>query len=423
MIMDLHVKTNKIKPKVLVVSFFFAPSDKVGAKRFTFLSKILNAECSELHILTLNEKKIKGKDYSLKANGVKHFTGMYPFYYPGQKVNFPRKVFNRIFSDYFCVVDQFSGWILPAIFKGLKVIRSRKIDIIISTGPPFSSMVIAYFLSLFTSAKLILDYRDPWSNHSRKFCKFCGKMVNRLIEKYSIDRADALIFCSNKMKENFIRFFGVNLKSKCRVIHNGYFNTVEARKIRKEDSKINIAYAGEFYGDRKISVIANPLFQLLNEKIIKPDNFCFHIFGNLNAKDKMIIKHYGLSEIIKEHTKLPFAQVIQFLGTADILLLIIDISMNYSIAYKFFDYLSVKRPIFAIIPENSAMADMMDEIDCGRCALITSKESILSNLRKMLTEKKEYSFSGAEKYTWENAGRKYLEVINEISYELVKSGL
>jgi glycosyltransferase involved in cell wall biosynthesis len=405
---------NKEKPKVLVVSFFLAPSKKVGGKRFTFLSEVLNAECSELHFLTLDEKKIPEKDYFFKSAGTKHFAQMYPYYYPGDEGNVLRKIFIKLWIYYLCLVDPFSGWIIPAIIKGLRVIKDNEIDIIISTCPPFSAAVIGYFLSRMTSAKLILDYRDPWSNIRRKNRRILRRKFNELLEQRIVKHASAAVFCSRIMMEDFKKSFGKYTNANCYVITNGFYDKDIIKSLTFGNGKKNLVYSGTFYGDRKIELLAKPLSTLLKEEVITKDNFCIHIFGKLNKKDLQVIKKHRLYEMIIEKTWLPYEKLIKFLKGVDILLLLSGSDVKYAIPFKFFDYLSVKRPILTIAPENSAMSDLMDEIDCGRCASINSEESILTNLRKMLFENTEYSFSGAEKYTWENLGKKYLKVINEI---------
>jgi glycosyltransferase involved in cell wall biosynthesis len=351
------------------------------------------------------------KDYTLPVEGTIHRAGMYPPY-PIKKNNLVGKIYNKLWSDYLCLVDPFSGWILPSLLKGMKIDKNKKIDLIIATCPPFSSMVIGFLLSLVTNSKLILDYRDPWTNMNRKYCRFFGKKINRFFERVSIRHACALVFCSKKMKENFIDDLGKHTKATCHVINNGFFNRDKIRPLSLGKTSKNIVYAGKLYGQRKISLLARPLLQLLNEGLISKDTFCFHVFGKLSDEDREVIDKYGLSGLIKERSPVFHEQLIRYLKSADILVLIIDSNMSYSISYKFYDYLSVKKPILAIVPENSGMADLMSEIDCGRLASINNEESILTNLRNMLSEEKKYTFYKAEDYTWEKLGRKYLEVID-----------
>jgi hypothetical protein len=73
------MKKNDIQSKrILIISNYFASDNRVGAKRFSFLSNIFYRKYSELHILTLKEKCIPQKDHSISSAGTVHRAGSYP---------------------------------------------------------------------------------------------------------------------------------------------------------------------------------------------------------------------------------------------------------------------------------------------------------------------------------------------------------
>jgi glycosyltransferase involved in cell wall biosynthesis len=325
-----------------------------------------------------------------------------------------KKIFQGIWIHYLCLIDEYSGWITPAILKGRKIVKKNRTGIIIATGPPFSALVVGYLISLMTGAKLILDYRDPWSNHDRRFCKILGKKIARNLERLAIKRASALVFLSQIMKNNFIDDLGRFADAPCYVISNGFKNNNTIQQLSFAKGKKNMVYAGNFYDQRKIGLLCKPLQRLLAEGAISKNTFCVHVFGELKNEDRRIINECGLNEIVKAYAQVPYAQILRYLNAADMLLLISASNVRYAIPLKFFDYLSARKPIFAIAAEDSAVADLMSEIDCGRLALINNEESILDNLRKMIFQQKEYTFSGAERYVWEKIGNRYLEVIENV---------
>jgi glycosyltransferase involved in cell wall biosynthesis len=385
---------------------------KVGAKRFSILSEFLAQKYGEVHILTVSEKHIQLSDKSLQAKGHIHRTGMFPPNPPQQK-NRIKRILQSLWIHGLCVIDPFSGWIMPAFTKGLKIIRTHKINTVIATCPPFSAMVIGFLLSRTMRAKLIMDYRDPWSNRSQKFCKLCGKKMNEFFEKQSVKYASDIVFCSHIMKNDFLQKFGQYTKANLHVITNGFEarNTVEPLPLGK--AKKNMLYAGVFSGERRIKLLIKPFLQLLKEGVISKQNFCLHVFGKLQDEDKNMIAKYDLQAMIKERSPVSYEQIIKYMKAADILLLISGTDVNYAIPYKFYDYYSVKRPILALAPENSAVAQIMNETDCGQLALIDSEKSIFESLRKILVEDKVYTFSGPQHYTWDKIGDKYCEVIDE----------
>ncbi len=396
--------------KILIISILYSPDTRVGAKRFSFLSNHFQKKYPELHVLTLKEKHIPKKDASLSGSGMIHRAGMLPPH-PLAGNNIFKRIFKRLWEDYLCLVDPFSGWILPAFFKGLKIIRTYHINLIIVTGPPFSPMVVGLLLNLVTKARLILDYRDPWTNHNWGNKKAIRKKFNRLLERWTVRRASALVFCSGIMKENFENSLG-KFACGCRnVITNGFYDRTALVPLQMGNGGTNMIYAGNFYGERKIELLLKPLLHLKNQGTISKDTFHCHVFGALTKTDHQQIKAYGLEEIIREQPRVPYEEVLRYLKGADILFLPSGSEFGYAIPFKFFDYLSVKRPILAVAPEDSAVAEIMNQIDCGRLTFIKDGGSIEKGLNMLISDKNRYSFSGADRFLWDRIAEKYLSVL------------
>jgi glycosyltransferase involved in cell wall biosynthesis len=401
------------KPRILIIASSFAPSTAVGAKRFIFLSPILKNYYNNLFILTLKEKYYPSKDYSLPISGNIYRVGMYPPY-TIRANNFIGKIYNQLWRNYFCLVDSFSGWILPGLLKGLRIVKKNKIDLIIATCPQSSSIVTGFLISFITNTKLIIDYRDPWTLKNSSFPKIFRSMIGRFLEKLAIRQAAAIVFCTQIMRKDFLENLGKYTKAICRVVHSGFHDRDMVQPLSLGKGKKIMIYSGNFYSERRFKLLAKPLSILFNKGFIGKDSFCFHIFGKTKNEDKEMINQYGLKELVEWHPPVNYEQIIRYLKGADILFLPSGSDVKYAIPYKFYDYLSVKRPILAVAPEDSAVADMMREIDCGTLSLINDEDSILENLRKMLLEENEYSYSGAEKFTWENIANRYIDVIDKV---------
>ena len=402
------------KKKVLIISFHFPPSSLVGAKRFAFLSGKLQKQNYEVNVLTVKEKYVVPKDRSIEFSGKVHRTAMYPSYNPIER-KILKKIFCTLWKRYLCIIDPFCGWLFPGLVKGYKIVKNRNIDVLIATGPPFTTMVIGFLLSKMTQAKLILDYRDPWTNHNGNLWNIISKKTNERIEKKAVKNASALVFCSRKMKDNFIERFGKEIDEICHVVTNGFYNMEHIQPLSLGESQKNVVYAGNFYGERRIKLLANAITHAIEEGIITKENFRFHVFGTICAEDKHAIKRYGLDHLVKEYPRVSHKKLIRYLRMADILYLPSGSDVKYAIPYKFFDYLSVKRPILAVAPENSAVADMMREVDCGRQADIANDESIISNFREMIIEGDKFSYATAQKFAWENIAKQYSNVIHEVT--------
>jgi len=253
--------------RILIISMNFAPSAAVGGKRFSYLSRILKKKYPELHVLTLKEKYFASKDGSYPTGGTIHRTWMFPPFplNPLKKNNISIRIFNRLWQRILCLVDPYSGWIIPGFIKGLKIVKEKKISLVIATGPPFSCMVIGLLLNIATKVSLILDYRDPWSNFRSIHRKPLLEKINAFMEKITVRRASALVFCTQKMKTDFSTALGKYTEANRYVVYNGFDDKDTTQPLSLGANRKNMLYAGSFYGERRIELLVKPLVRLLNE--------------------------------------------------------------------------------------------------------------------------------------------------------------
>ena len=322
-------------------------------------------------------------------------------------------MFKRIWMRYLYLLDPYSGWILPSFIKGLTIIKKNKIDVILVTGPPFSQVISAYFLSRIGRTKFIIDYRDPWTAHPWKgrYTSLFSEKINAVAEKIIIKKADALVFTTKVMRDRTYQFFNKHLKADLHVISNGFKKTKKIKPIALAKEKKVILYAGKFYGERRVGLLAAPLRRLIDNEEINQNEISIHVFGKLKKDDWELLKKYNLIGLINEHSMVDYQTMLRYMSAADVLLLLSGSNVKYAIPYKIFDYMSVRRPILAIAPKNSEVENLMLELDCGEIAYLDSDPSIEAALKKILDAETRYSFSGIDKYEWKEIASKYESVL------------
>jgi len=404
------------KKNILIISLSFAPNAKVGSRRVGFLSEIFQKQYYNCFVLTAKEKYYLQKDSSVPFGGTIHRTGIYPpFTLPVSNNTLFQRAFHRIWSDYFSLGEPYNGFILPSLIEGLKIIRKHDIEVIVVSVPPMSPMISGLLLSRLTRTRLIIDYRDPWTtNPSFDGNSFVKKKLSKFVEKLIVKQASDLIFCSEIMRDEFLEHFNRYTTAPSHVITNGLLIKDNASLLYLEKTKKVMLYAGNFYGERRLQLLLDPLQQLQRKGVINKDNFCLYIFSELSEEDRKDIKRYDLIDIIREHSLVDYQKIIQYMKGADILFLPSGSDVKYAIPFKFFDYLSVKRPIFAIVSRNSAIADLMRQIDCGKLAYIDDQNSIQQTLHEMVSEDRTYSFSGLEQFDWQAIAKAYSDIINRL---------
>ena len=389
---------------------YLAPCKEVGGKRFTFLSRYLSKWCDDYHILARRERASIGD--ATAFNGNVHRVRMFPHYPPIRSdIRGIRRLVVRAWERWLCLVDTGTGFVIPATMKGIHLCRKHRLNVVIVTVPDFSSIIAATIVTKVTRARLILDYRDPWTNHRTEYPKPFGRWLSRFFERTAIRHATATVVCTDIMRDNFVRAFGDIAPSYVEVIHNGFEDYEERSRKRFDADRTTMIYAGNFHGRRRLSVIALAMAEMAHSGDIAPDNFRFHIFSQLGREDYALMDRFGVRDLIEVHKPVPYHEIKKIMSAADILFLPSGDEVAYAIPYKFFDYLSVRRPILAVAPRASSIGCLMRQIDCGELAEFGEYDEIRRAIRTLLKKTKTYSFKGSQNFRWKNSVRQYYNVI------------
>ncbi|MBA2592336.1 MAG: glycosyltransferase family 4 protein [Pseudomonadota bacterium] len=402
------------KRKLLIVTAYFAPHRAVGAKRFTYLCEIFEARGYEVSVLTMKEQCTE--DRTLPIAGTVYRRAPL-FRYPLPKGTKFAKLYNRMLGNWLCFPDPHIGWLWNAVREGLRIIKDRKCDLIVATAPPYSSLIAGALLSRMSGKRLVLDYRDPWTARDWTGVR-AGRWVsgiNAWMERMVVRRAGAAVFVTERMRKDFQGRWGATTTAWLHLIANGYHDRMHLDAIRPDnDGRLSIVYAGSLYGERRVGLIAEPLAALVADGRLAPNAVAIHVFGDgLKAHDERRMDDLGLSGVLVKHDPVNHATILRYLRGADLLYLPSGRDVRYALPFKLFDYLSVRVPILAVAPKDSAVADFMREVDCGEIADIDDPQSVRDALSNLLLVRKQYTFRGAERYTWDAIALCYMGVLDK----------
>ncbi len=413
---DTPDMSNGGKTKVLVISTFFAPSGVAGGKRFSFLSGILEKNGLDVYVLASKEDSRRHTDTSLPSSGKIYRTrSLLPF--PISKDNFGKRLYRRIMTDVVGVVDPYLGWLPTAVIKGVRLVRREGVCVVVATAPPRTAVMVGAIICRLTGAKLILDYRDPWTAHywPTRYQGMVSKGLNSWLERWVVRKASAIVFVTEVMLRNFKEILGKYAQGECAVITNGMSSIEQIQAVRLGGGTKNILYAGTFYGQRRLSLILGPLCDFFESGRIEKKDVRIHVFGEIPKDDWENVKVHGLEDIVEQHERVSHKEVLSYMKGADILLFFSGDDVNYALPFKVFDYLSAKKPILAIAPRESAVAEFMAEMDCGEMGVIDDAESIRSALSSVLEGNRSYLFQGLGRYYWESVGKEYAALIERLA--------
>ncbi|MBD7938625.1 glycosyltransferase family 4 protein [Cytobacillus sp. Sa5YUA1] len=260
--------------------------------------------------------------------------------------------------------------------------------------------------------KLVYDIPDYYvDSHGIK-----GSIIGRYVQKAEnniINRADAVIICTEKRKQQIIG----TKPNKLTIIHNSPVNLVakstdNLQLFDNNSTKLKIVYVGILAGDRFIKEIA--------DLVINRGDCEFHIGGYGNLED-YFIKLSNLHENIYFYGKLPYNDTLNLEKHCDVITAIYDpkIPNNYFAApNKFYESLMLGKPL--IMVNNTGMDDILASNEIGE-VIEYSVESLNGAINRLMEKRDKWVEMSKrskklydEKYSWEIMEKRLIDLYAQL---------
>lgn len=353
--------------KILIISYFYPPSNFVGGERTQFWAENLNKVGYYPIILTRTwDKNQTDITITPKENL------SYCKKYENHEVHYIRK--KKILRDYFSkgkisliirkIFTFINQILIHADAKNInfhnfikyseKSLNLETIDLIIASGRPFEAFAIAQKISIKHKIPWIADYRDEWTSNFRKKTRNPFELFLRNLEKKSeikwTKSAHSFITVSEKWG---IRIQKINLK-KFEIIKNGYSKIIQYEKLEKDF--IQLTYVGTLYPYQDLSLLFSSL-KKLEEMKFKVKLTFIGSNDDSRLKELILLHHVKEVEILP---RLPKEKVIEILKKTDFGILIKYNNLDGCIPVKLYDYISTSTPVLLFQSDNDLMAEIIN---------------------------------------------------------------
>jgi glycosyltransferase involved in cell wall biosynthesis len=247
-------------------------------------------------------------------------------------------------------------WMLGA---GLRALAMRRVDAVLTSGPPHGSHLVGYLLSRTRGVPWIMDYRDLWcddewqAGHTDR-----ERAISRRLEDIFLERADAVVTVSpgcaavlNRRRE------ALKPSSPVRVITNGHGVPNEWRRPAPEaqppNSRMRIHFNGTIQPASSGAVVLEAIALLRSGA---HGDLPVFTFAKVTDRFQGLAADLGVSDLVRETGYLPQEESWATSAAADALLVLADAYSPISrgvIPAKTFEALALRRPILAVVPCDS----------------------------------------------------------------------
>jgi glycosyltransferase involved in cell wall biosynthesis len=301
-----------------------------------------------------------------------------------------KRTYDRFLVRNVLIPDDLVLWTLPAVMLGRTICARHHVDLIFTTAPPFTDLLVGRLLQKVTALPWVADYRDLWTGDVlRDWVPRWRRRIETSLERWALATVNAVIAVSEPKSEFLRQRLSQVEPGRFWTITNGYdLDEYEglARTMRT-NGQIRFVYTGRLFKNRRgyeVLEAAGSLFRARPE--LKP-KLRIEYYGGVspeirNHLDQLIVK-LELGQAVRFFPDVPYADAKQLQIDADVLFLIVDTGETTSgvIPGKLFEYVAARRPILCIA-ESGATSAIIRE---GRLGWVTAPGDV-STLQNVLED-------------------------------------
>ncbi|MBX3395140.1 MAG: glycosyltransferase [Phycisphaerae bacterium] len=286
------------------------------------------------------------------------------------------------------IPDNIWPWIPMAVLRGRR--PARQCDVLYSSSPPYSTHIAAYYLHLLTGLPWIADFRDPWFDNIE--LNVTGPRHRRMHERWerrAIAAARFVVLTTDEARQRMIDRNTDLPADKFVVIPNGIDDselppTDHVRAASDPAAPVVLAYFGTIYSSRSPVPLFQAIRSLLDQGRIDENALRIRIVGHAPPYVAAAVDEYRLDRMVELASPVPRNEVTRTMCNSDVLLLIgSEISDQYCIATKVYEYVAARRPIFALTPDGAVSA-LLRRLRLGRIVSPNDHAGIESNLLELV---------------------------------------
>lgn len=261
--------------------------------------------------------------------------------------------------------DQAGPWIVPAVIRGVRVVRKHNIDVLFATGSPWSGLVAGHVISLITDRPLIVDFRDPWMNNP--FHQSKGKLLDKWssrLERRIVEHASAVSLNTHPLKAEFLQRYPDIPSTKFFVMPNGFdpadFENIDPEPRKPGDGALLLCHAGLLYGVRDPAVLLNAIRNANVELSNLNKRIRFWQIGGVNLGYDIAEKFADLitdGSLILDQAR-PYKECLSALSSADVVVNV-QPGTKTQVPSKLYDYLAINKPILTITSRDGALGELV----------------------------------------------------------------
>jgi Glycosyltransferase Family 4/Glycosyl transferases group 1 len=379
--------------RILLVSYFFAPANTMGALRVSRLASFLVSRGHDVRVLAaadpgppptldcdLPEERvlrtaqsdinwlprrladIRNSLRSTPANATTDACAARRWCQQTHDAGLLRGA-SMLYTNALNWPDARAGWLPYAWRAGRWLLRTWRPDLVYASSPPPTGLLLGNLLAARCGAPWIAEFRDRWSDDSYFVRPRWRQDLEARLERRIVGSARAIVTVSEPWAGRYAEAYGKPVL----VVLNGFHPDDYAgwESAGAVDSLfLEIVYTGGIYPGRRDPT---PLFQAIARSPELRSGVRVHFYGTSPEQAVPSAATAGVQDQVVVHAHVPRPEIAAIQQRADVLLLMQwnDPREQGNLPGKLFEYLGARRPILGLGLENGVPAKIIRERAAG----------------------------------------------------------
>ena len=275
--------------------------------------------------------------------------------------------------------DRWASWLAGAIPAGLDSISKNKIDIILTTYPIATAVLIGYFLHVLSGKPWIVDFRDSMTEERYPQDPLAWRTY-RWIERKAIQHGSRFLFTAPAAIRMYLERYPQLRADQCLFLPNGYDESDFAGLVTKHTTagRLRLLHSGLIYPwERDPRPLFRALAKLRAEGQINQDNLSIDLRAcGSEAEYQKDVEALGIQDLVHFLPRLPYRDSLLDAAEADGLLLLQAACCDHQIPAKAYEYLRLNKPILALTPQTGDTAALLKETGGATIVDIADEQAI-----------------------------------------------
>lgn len=295
--------------------------------------------------------------------------------------------FGGMYQDWLAMPDRWGSWFFSAVATGLRTIRFEKIDVIVSTFPIATAVVIGFVLHKLTGKPWVVDFRDSMTEDNYPASGF-RRRVWRFIERGAVASATRILFTAASTRRMYLTRYPDLSLEKCLLISNGYdeedFAGFDNHRLGAPDAggPIRLLHTGLLYREeRDPRPFLRAIARLKREGIVSKKRLQVVLrHPSDEAFYQQILDELQITDIVSIKPHLPYRQALAECAECDALLLFQAANCDHQIPAKAYEYLRLGKPVLALTSQSGDTAALLTEVGGATILDLASEDRIYRGL-------------------------------------------